>query len=177
MNCLNLPPTMRNQVFWTYLARITPGPNAPSIITINHILKPLVDQLLEFEKGQVISTHHYPNGQTVQVRLLPLLGDVVGVHKTAGFASHSARFFCSWCKCIKPDLSKLELGQPRSKLETLKSSQDYLNHSTLHMHQKVLDSTGVRYSELHRLNYPDPVLDNPLGMMHNWLEGVLQHHF
>ena len=36
--------------------------------------------------------------------------------------------------------------------------------------------TGVRWSLLHRLPYWDPVKHVVLGFMHNWLEGVLQHH-
>ena len=35
---------------------------------------------------------------------------------------------------------------------------------------------GVRWSLLHRLPYWDPVKHVVLGFMHNWLEGILQHH-
>jgi hypothetical protein len=35
---------------------------------------------------------------------------------------------------------------------------------------------GVRWSSLHRLDYRDPVNHTVLGMMHNWIEGILQHH-
>ncbi|MBW0582545.1 hypothetical protein O181_122260 [Austropuccinia psidii MF-1] len=37
--------------------------------------------------------------------------------------------------------------------------------------------TGIRWSELNRLPYWDPVVNVTLGVMHNWFEGVLQHHF
>lgn len=40
-----------------------------------------------------------------------------------------------------------------------------------------LRNTGVRWSELNQLPYHNIVEHIPLGMMHNWLEGVLQHHF
>lgn len=78
---------------------------------------------------------------------------------------------------MKIDLPKLELGPPRLKQETLQWSQEFLKYSTLSMRQKFFEKTGVRYSELHRLTYRDPVWDNPLGIMHNWLEGILQNHF
>ena len=35
---------------------------------------------------------------------------------------------------------------------------------------------GVRWSLLHRLSYWDPVKHVILSFMHNWLEGILQHH-
>jgi hypothetical protein len=34
----------------------------------------------------------------------------------------------------------------------------------------------VRWSSLHRLVYRDPVPHTMLGVMQNWLEGVLQYH-
>ena len=36
-------------------------------------------------------------------------------------------------------------------------------------------STGVRWTPLHRLPYWDPVKHVLLGYMHNWQEGVLKH--
>jgi hypothetical protein len=36
--------------------------------------------------------------------------------------------------------------------------------------------SGVCWSALHELPYGDPVHHTILGTMHNWLEGVLQHH-
>lgn len=35
----------------------------------------------------------------------------------------------------------------------------------------------MRYSILNRLSYHQPVSHNILAIMHNWLEGILQHHF
>ncbi|KNZ49911.1 hypothetical protein VP01_4704g2 [Puccinia sorghi] len=43
--------------------------------------------------------------------------------------------------------------------------------------KKLVKQTGVRTSELNRLTYWDPVKNVVLGIMHNWFEGVLQHHF
>ncbi|PLW24723.1 hypothetical protein PCASD_05234 [Puccinia coronata f. sp. avenae] len=36
---------------------------------------------------------------------------------------------------------------------------------------------GTRWSELNRLPYWDPVMNVVLGVMHNWYEGILQHHW
>jgi len=42
--------------------------------------------------------------------------------------------------------------------------------------KEIFDQHGVRWSALHRLDYCDSVLHTVLGMMHNWIEGILQHH-
>ncbi|MBW0513862.1 hypothetical protein O181_053577 [Austropuccinia psidii MF-1] len=47
------------------------------------------------------------------------------------------------------------------------------NHCT----PTIIKKTGIRWSQLNRLPYWDPVLCVSLGVMHNWYEGVLHHHF
>ncbi|KIM77877.1 hypothetical protein PILCRDRAFT_34694, partial [Piloderma croceum F 1598] len=41
--------------------------------------------------------------------------------------------------------------------------------------KEIFDQHGVRWSALHKLRYRDPVRHTVLGVMHNWIEGVLQH--
>ncbi|MBW0572796.1 hypothetical protein O181_112511 [Austropuccinia psidii MF-1] len=41
----------------------------------------------------------------------------------------------------------------------------------------MVKKTGIWWSELNRLPYWDPVQQIPQGIMHNWFEGILQHHF
>ncbi|KNZ60832.1 hypothetical protein VP01_1494g2 [Puccinia sorghi] len=177
MNCMNLPPTMRSQLQYTFLAGLTPGPLAPSMTTITHLLKPLVDELLTLATPFTVSTHKYLAGRTVQIRLLPLTGDMGATHKVAGFASHSATKFCSWCHVLKDEKDDLKLGQPRSGAEVRRTSENWLSSKTLTARDAIVRQNGARYSELNRLPYRDPVQHVALGMMHNWMEGVLMHHF
>jgi hypothetical protein len=79
----------------------------PDTETINHLLKPFVDKLIQLESGVQIETYQYPSGQTVQIKLLCLLGDSPAVKKVAGFASHLATYFCTWCKHTLKDLELL----------------------------------------------------------------------
>ncbi|POW10331.1 hypothetical protein PSTT_06172 [Puccinia striiformis] len=79
--------------------------------------KPLVDELVELSAPFNLNTYKHPNGRTVQVKLLPLIGDLGATHKVAGYASHSANYFCSWCKVHRDDREKLRLGQPRTATE------------------------------------------------------------
>ncbi|MBW0578198.1 hypothetical protein O181_117913 [Austropuccinia psidii MF-1] len=118
LTCLNLPPSMRYKPQYTYLAGIIPAPNQPSMVTMNNVLKPLVNELIELNKTIRIQTYQEPEGQNVRVKLQALLGDVVATHKVAGFTSHSGHKFCSWCEVIKADIAKMEIRKPQNKNST-----------------------------------------------------------
>lgn len=47
---------------------------------------------------------------------------------------------------------------------------------TLKEKERLEKLSGVRWTALHELPYWDPVRHVVLGFMHNWLEGILQHH-
>jgi hypothetical protein len=65
--CMNLPPTLRNKISNIGLAGITPGPYSPDTNTINHLLKPLVDELIMLDSGVIIKTYQHPEGRLVRV--------------------------------------------------------------------------------------------------------------
>ncbi|MBW0581485.1 hypothetical protein O181_121200 [Austropuccinia psidii MF-1] len=62
LHCLNLQPRERFQQQHTCLAGVIPSPNQPDIITINNVLKPLIDELIELNHGVNINTPNYPHG-------------------------------------------------------------------------------------------------------------------
>ncbi|KNZ51437.1 hypothetical protein VP01_3955g2 [Puccinia sorghi] len=74
-------------------------------------------------------------------------------------------------------MEKLTLGKPRTGVEVRWNSQTWVNNNTIKGQDKILRSTGVRYFELNQLSYRNPVQHVALGFMHNWMEGVLMHHF
>ncbi|MBW0474922.1 hypothetical protein O181_014637, partial [Austropuccinia psidii MF-1] len=96
LNCLNLPLRLRYQNKYTCLAAIIPSPNQPTMIMINNILRPIIDEIYELNNGLTISTPEYPHGRKVVVKVVTLVGDIVSAHKAAGFKSHSANRFCPW---------------------------------------------------------------------------------
>ncbi|KAG0152478.1 hypothetical protein CROQUDRAFT_649904 [Cronartium quercuum f. sp. fusiforme G11] len=176
-NCLNLPPTTHNKLGNYCIAGITPGTHKPSVTTINHVLSPIIDQLLTLNTGVNIHTHAYPNGRLVQVKLLGLVGDVVGTHKVAGYALHSATCFCSYCDCMIQQHSKLQIGRRREDKVVRAQAIDYQKAKMITRQEALVKKFGVRWSELNCLEYQDTVDHVILGVMHNWLEGVLQHHW
>lgn len=178
MCCLNLPPDLRYHAGYTFQIGLTPGPKEPSVTTINHVLEPLVDALEEAANGVIVSTARSPGGRLVRARLLPNIGDTPGIRKACGAASHSARCFCCFCKLKLADIECLDPDQylPRTSEETTLASRSWSEATTKKLRATLVKQTGVRYSALHRLSYRDHVGDIVLGVMHNWFEGVLQHH-
>ncbi|POV94441.1 hypothetical protein PSHT_16221 [Puccinia striiformis] len=160
LSCLNLPPSIRNKLSHMCLAGITPGPYSPDPHTFNHLLSP-----------EPIA------GRFVQVKLLCVYGDILATKKVVGYASHSATKFCSFCHAKQCDIHLLQLAKRRKKDKTISAAKDSKKADSVSAQEKILANTGVRWSELNRLTYWDPSRHVVLGVMHNWLEGILQGHF
>ncbi|MBW0558368.1 hypothetical protein O181_098083 [Austropuccinia psidii MF-1] len=84
------------------------------MITINNILKPIIDELLEIKKVN-ISTPSHPHGRNVSIKLVALIGGIFATHKVAGFMSHLAKYFCSWCELQDHNREELILEKPHQK--------------------------------------------------------------
>ncbi|KNZ64659.1 hypothetical protein VP01_10067g1, partial [Puccinia sorghi] len=140
---------------------ITPGPLSPDTSTINHLLAPIVDELITLDQGVLINTFQHPKGHM----------------KVAGFASATATRFCSMCHAQNNQLEKLQIGPIRNKYETLAAAKKSKEAESANAQDAILKETGVRWSELNLLPYWDPSKHVVLGIMHNWLEGVLQAHW
>jgi hypothetical protein len=177
LSCLNLPPTFRNKLSHMCIAGITPGPYSPDPHSFNHLLTPIVDKLIKLDTGIIIPTYRFPAGRFVQIKLLCVYGDVLATKKVVGYASHSATKFCSFCHAIQANIPKLQLATRREKAETIHSAHNSKNTKSETARNDLLKETGVRWSELNRPAYWDPSRRVVLGIMHNWLEGILQGHF
>ncbi|KNZ48498.1 hypothetical protein VP01_5622g1, partial [Puccinia sorghi] len=101
--------------------------------------------------GQTLETCHTIHRINAQV---PCILDF------AGFASHSATKFCSWCHVLKDEMGHLKLGQPRSGAEVQQTTQNWLGLKTLTSRENIVQQN------VHHV---------ALSMMHNWMEGVLMH--
>ncbi|POW20224.1 hypothetical protein PSHT_03720 [Puccinia striiformis] len=156
LSCLNLPPSIRNKLSHMCLAGITPGPYSPDPHTFNHLLSPLVDELIKLDAGLIIPTHRSPAGRFVQVKLLCVSGDILATKKVVGYASHSATKFCSICHAQQCDIHLLQLAKRRKKDKTISAAKDSKKADSVSAQEKILANTGVRWSELNRLTYWDP---------------------
>ncbi|MBW0587882.1 hypothetical protein O181_127597 [Austropuccinia psidii MF-1] len=147
LNFLTLPPTSRWKPQNTFISGLVPEPIQPNM------------------------------GRRVFVCVGCLLGDLVAKHKVAGFASHSATQFCSWCDSPKSDIQQLQVGRLRQKRLVKDYSQAFKDLKNKAEHTRMVKKSGIRWSELNWLDYWDTVHMIPIGIMHNLFEGILQHHF
>ncbi|MBW0489002.1 hypothetical protein O181_028717 [Austropuccinia psidii MF-1] len=177
LNCLNLPPTSRWKTNNTFISGLVPEPSQPNLVTINNILTIFIDEIALLDLGIIIQTPHYPKGCKVVVQLGCLIGDLVANQKVVGSASHLHTQFCSWCECLTADIQHLKLGRLQQKWIVKDCSHQFKELRNEAERTRMVKKTGIRWSELNCLHYWDPVQQTPLGIMHNWFEGILQHHF
>ncbi|MBW0540551.1 hypothetical protein O181_080266 [Austropuccinia psidii MF-1] len=147
------------------------------MITINNVSIPLVNELYKLNRGIIIPKSKYPCGWKITVKLATLVGDIVAAHKAAGFKSHLATKFCSWCDLNASYCHKMALGRPQTGRKVLDAAGSWKDTPSKFSQEKLAIRTGICWLELNRLPYWDPVVNVTLGVMHNWFEGALQHHF
>jgi hypothetical protein len=178
MVCLNLPPKLRHKPENVFIASIIPPNREPDVVTFTHVADPVIDQLVPFYAGQAVPTFSHPDGETIRIAVLPFIGDIPAVRKAAGFASHSAQNFCSFCTCTKDNVECLDPRQwtYRDHWSCRNYALQWLDAKTKVLRTLLFKLYGVRWSSLYRLAYRDHVKHTMLGIMHCWLEGVLQHH-
>jgi hypothetical protein len=180
MVLLNLPVEIRYRVENMFLVGIIPGPKEPSLEQINHILAPLVDDLLRFWKPGVFikQTAHHFDGHMCLAALIPVVCDLPAARQISGMASHAAIHFCSFCKHPLYEIDNLDVNSwpTRTWAEHKQSACAWKNATSTEARLKLYRQNGVRWSELLRLPYWDPTNFVVLDCMHSLLLGNLQRH-
>jgi len=178
--CLNIPYELQESLGATCHLGITPLPREPSVTTINHLTSPIVSELEELWKGVMIPTFRHPEGIQKRIGILSAIADLLGMRKLLGYAAVNAQKFCSFCDLDHKKLGAVDqgiiIGQLRNGEDVRRAGRAYLDAPTIEQRTKLFQTSGVRFSAVQQLSYRDPVRHTVLGMMHNWLEGVLQHH-
>ena len=178
----NLPRAERYRVENVLLVGIMPGPKEPKTFEINSYLKPLVDDLLELYVGVQMRTFERPQGVRVRAALFNVACDIPASRKVSGFTSHASTQACN--KCTRSFTTDLDTGNmvyagvdiPDSTLRTKRTNREaaeqWLNARTGVARTAVERSTGTRWSQLHRLNYFDPIRCTIIDPMHNLFLGT-----
>jgi hypothetical protein len=176
--CLNIPYELRESLGATCHLGITPLPQEPSVTTINHLTSPIVTELEDLWKGVTIPTFRHPEGIQKRVGILLAIADLLGIRKLLGYAAVNAQKFCSFCDLDHDNLGAIHqgIGQLRTGEDVRRAGRAYLDAPTIEKRKRLFKESGVRFSAVQQLSYRDPVRHTVLGMMHNWLEGILQHH-
>ena len=99
--CLNLPPDIHYKPENMFLVGIVPGPNEPPLNTLNHYLRPLVDDLEQFWTPGVCFSHTslFELRHLIRCALSGVVCDLLVAKKIARFAAFSHEHFCSICHC------------------------------------------------------------------------------
>ncbi|MBW0588739.1 hypothetical protein O181_128454 [Austropuccinia psidii MF-1] len=117
------------------------------MVTINSILNIFINELIQLEPGIVIQTPQYPQGGRVFVHVGSLLGDLVANHKVAGFASHSATRFFSWCDSPKADIQQLQVGRLRQQQLVKDYSQAFKDLKNEAERTRMVKKSGIRWNQ------------------------------
>jgi Transposase family tnp2 len=180
MVLLNLPVDIRYRVENMFLVGIIPGPREPSLEQINHILQPLVDDLLRFwDPGVFIKqTAHHVEGRLCIAALIPVVCDLPAARQISGSASHAAIHFCSFCKLPLHEIDNLDITSwpIRTWKEHRRSACAWKDATSTAARLRLYRQNGVRWSELLRLPYWEPTTFVVLDCMHSLLLGDLQRH-
>lgn len=176
--CLNLPPSLRYKYENMCLVCVVPGPGEPSLHQINRILEPLVDELCIFWRDGVrYRTTSQPGGRLVRIAILPLVCDLPAARQMAGTAGHSSLSFCSHCTATLDDLDNFWNQLPaRNPARLADLATMWRDARTEAIQGTIWTLHGVRWSELRRLPYWDPIRFTALDSMHMLDLGVLRRH-
>lgn len=179
--CLNLPPEIRYQPEYMFLAGIIPGPKEPPLAEMNHYFRHVVTELKEsWERGIKISaTPNCPNGKVVRSAVAAFVADLPAARKLTALASYGSHHFCSACtlfgldqrtRCDHHNWSKTDIARTRELAEAWRSAATVKEQSIL------FNSHGVRWSELWRLPYFDPGQQLVVDAMHCVLLGLCKFY-
>ncbi|CDO77460.1 hypothetical protein BN946_scf184881.g3 [Trametes cinnabarina] len=178
--CMNLPDTIRYRPENIYLAGIIPGPKEPELTQINHLLRPLIDELLVlWTRGYYFASDVAGEaGLLIRAALIPLVCDIPALRKAGGFAGHMSNHFCSFCELPKDDINSLDRASwPQHTWEEhLRYATEWRDAQTEKERDVLFKKHGLRWSELLRLPYWDPTRFAVVDAMHNLFLGELRHH-
>ncbi|KNZ46063.1 uncharacterized protein VP01_7592g1, partial [Puccinia sorghi] len=168
----------RYQLQNIFFASITPGPSEPTVLQMNNVVSPLVEELVtSWHRGINIATSKYPQAHKFHVALILAVCDLPAIQKLIGYASHSATQFCSFCYLQESEISLLEyhLWKKRTFQGHRIESEAWKLVTTHAQCDNLFKSSGVRWSVLNNLPYCNPidfVVVDPMYL----LSGMLEWH-
>jgi hypothetical protein len=180
MVCMNLPVHLHYRVENVYLVGMIPGPHEPHNHHLNHLLRPVVDELLQFWKTGIFfsRTSKYVFGRLVKCVLIPVICDMVATRKVTGFMGVTAHDMCSICKLQRKHIDNfgIESWPKRSWEEHNVHATTWNEALTEEECEKIFAESHVRWSELLRLPYWNIIDFAVVDTMHNLFEGEIMKH-
>jgi hypothetical protein len=176
MICLNLPPDLRYDASFAYLASIVPGPSEPSMEALQSFIRPIADEMAQlYDPGVWIArTHKYPNGRKVRVAVPLNSMDTPAARAFAGFASHGHTCFCYLCSATLDRIGSNTLSTFTLRVVHVHRAQaaQWEHASSQAERNQLFALNGVRSCEWLRFNWWDMFAGTIIGPMH-WIRNVL----
>ena len=175
----NLPRSERNKPENIIYLGFLPGPKEVGLERINHYLAPIVDEFLKLWKGwKVPKTYQCPDGLNIKVALIVGSSDIPATRKLFGHGS--AVMKCHRCEkrsIYSEEYNKTHYGGDHNyEISTAESHKKYayewLQCNSKNSRDNHFKKHGVRWSELLRLPYMDPIRFAAVDPMHCLFLGV-----
>lgn len=180
MICLNLPPEERYKLENMFLVGIIPGPHKPKKEEINHLLSPLVDDLLDsYHHGVWYShTQNYKYGQYARSALVLVVCDTPASRQVTGRIAATSTHFCPYCNLSNSEMTNTDpmTWHLWTDMDHRTWATEWLNASTEGTHDTLFTCHGVRYSELLRLPYWSPIRHTVVNSMHLFFLILFKRH-
>lgn len=178
----NLPRAVRYKKENVILVGVMPGPKEAKIADLNNYLRPLVDELHELYTDVAMKTYQHADEEViVRAALLMVACDRPAARKVSGFTSHSSSRACYRCKRAFSSFGQGQLDFSGFNCDTwerntwqdnVKDAKTWKSLASRAEQERHEKSTGMRWSELHRLPYLDLVRCTIIDPMHNLFLGT-----
>jgi hypothetical protein len=177
---LNIPPALRYLPEHMFMMLI-PGPRGPLGPELNHFLRPIIDQLeIAFSPGIDFSqTALHQEGAHVEVAVPYCTADLIAARHLAGLAGATSNFLCSVCNLfgrVKVWDTDWVRWVPRDTVYMRSKAEEWRDAPSIMEQERLWESTGIRWTELWRLPYFDPVHSIVVDPMHCLLEGIVHYY-
>ena len=171
MACLNLPLEIQYKPENMYLAGVIPGPRQPSLESLNHYLRPLIQDLADsWEHGVCYSAMaNHPKGHVTHSAVGLVVCDLPTAHHVGVFAGVGSHFICTGCNCYhKTSYGRVYFMSwtPWDKNKLHAYAEQWRDAATTSECEHIFKEHGVCYSELWQLPYWDPASQLVVDSMH-----------
>jgi hypothetical protein len=178
----NLPRDIRFKKENMLTLGLLPGPEEVKLHKINNYLAPIINELLEFWNGvNLPSTNDFPTGRNIRIAVICCSSDVPATRKLGGHIS--ALVGCHRCykKADKGEGQRLNFGgfEDMDDWFTMRNAEEHRRNALIWKKQQSEDDrnkhvrrTHVRWSEMLRLPYHNPIRHLVVDPMHNLFLGI-----
>ncbi|KAH8818952.1 hypothetical protein DL96DRAFT_1750365 [Flagelloscypha sp. PMI_526] len=185
LQCLDLPPGIRDLPINTYPLGLTPTGKTQDVYTLKHLLELPINEFVHlYENGTSVVTPRHPDKVETKAAVDPVIGDLGVIQKLGGQMSYSANMFCNYCeeekkqspgcvdgsgiRCLNVKHWKLRKDETVRALAKIWDQLPTKTAKDAHS-----EATGVRSTPFHKLPYWDAVRSLIIGFMHNAGSGFL----